>query len=102
MQDWAIALGMLLLLGLIVGLLLRFFVGLACVLAGAVFAAWLLGYLATPQITEAYAGLVRLLAASGLTSELVFTLAGLVFLIGVCGGVLLTSRLRAFDRVALT
>lgn len=100
MPTWAIVFAVVLLLGLIAGLLLRFFVTMACLIAGGVGLAYLLGYVSMSQISEGFTELQRILSAAGVSSTLLFTGTGLVFVAGMCGGVLLTSRLRAFDHVS--
>ncbi len=90
-----------LILGLIAGLLLRFFVALVFLLAGAVALTWLLGYVSAVQIWRGVSALERTLGGLGVAGVLLFSVVGIVFVVGMCGGVLLTSRLRAFDRPAL-
>lgn len=101
MPEWALVYAVVLFLGLIAGLLLRFFLGLACVLLGAVGLGWLLGYVNTSQVVRGVAALGRILAGVGVSSALLFSVVGVVFLLGMCVGVLLTSRLRALDRIAV-
>ncbi len=90
-----------LILGLIAGLLLRFFVALVFLLAGAVALTWLLGYVSAAQIWRGVSALERTLGGLGVAGVLLFTVVGIVFVVGMCSGVLLTSRLRAFDRPTL-
>lgn len=86
-----------LLLGLTAGLLARFLIALACAIVAAVGLVWLLGYLSASQVGRGVAALGSFLSGLGLRSQLLFTVTGAVFVAGLCSGVLLTSRLRAFD-----
>ncbi len=98
--DWSIVYLVALVLGLVVGLMLRFLLTLL-VVATIVFVVgiWVFGLLdpATlarlPTIVEQYLGGVSV------GPQILLTVGGLVFLGGVLGGVLLTSRLRGLEHV---
>ena len=92
-----VAYATLLLLGLIVGLLARYLLALAAallVLAALVVA--LIGLFDPAALSRIPELLGRLWSDLPFSSTLVSTVGALVFLIGVLGGVLLTTPIRAF------
>lgn len=86
--------------GVMAGLLVRFLLALVLLIGGAVGVLLLLGYVSTSQVGRGLADLEKILAALGFGPSLLFTLVGTLFLAGMCGGVLLTTRVRAFDRAS--
>lgn len=94
-------LAVVLLLGVIAGLLLRFVLAMLAVLASVVGLAWLLGFVSAGELAVALRSLGNFLAVEGISSALLATVVGATFVLGSLGGVLLTSRLRAFDRIAV-
>ena len=101
MSAWMVEGAVVLLLGLIVGLLLRFVLAVVAAFAGSVGLAWLLGYVRTADLARGVVTLGRVAAVAGFSTALLVTTVGAIFLLGTFGGVLLTSRLRAFDRTAV-
>ena len=98
--SWFIEYAVVLLVGVIVGLLLRFVVTVLLVGAGAVGVLVVLGYLNFPLIAAAARSAAHLTERRGGTAAatVLFTVVGLVFLGGVVAGLVLTTPLRAFDR----
>ncbi len=96
--DWSIVYLVALVLGLVVGLMLRFLLTLV-VVATIVFivGTWVFGlfdpaaFASLPRFVEQYLGGVSV------GPQTFLSVGGLVFLGGVLGGVLLTSRLRGLE-----
>lgn len=96
---WLIAYSILLVLGVIVGLLLRFLLVLIVVAAALVLlAVWLLAFFDPGALGQLRSLVSGLFSGIALSPELLFTTGTLVFLGGVLGGVLLTTRLRGIEQ----
>lgn len=96
---WVIAYTVALILGLIVGLLLRFLLAVVIVAAiVVVLGVWLLGLVDLSALSQLPTLTGRLLGGLPIGPQMLFTLGGLVFIVGVLVGVLLTTRLRILDR----
>lgn len=87
-------------LGVVAGLLLRFFVALIALLAVGVGLLWLLGYLPAAVIERAGSALRQGFAGLALGPEVLFSLVGAVFVAGLLIGVLLTTPLPGSSRPA--
>jgi hypothetical protein len=85
-------------LGLIVGLLLRQIVTTILVLAAVLVGVWLIGLVAASALAGLPTLTGRILGGLPIGPQVLFTVGGLVFLVGVLGGLLLTSRLSILDR----
>lgn len=83
-----------LLLGVSLGLLLRFAVALVVVLAAVVGIVALLGYLDVRLFGQVLAWLARRTVLLDTLEGFLFTVVGLVFVVGVVAGLLLTTPLR--------
>ncbi len=96
--SWLVVWAVLLLLGLVVGVLARFLLTLAVavVILGLIGIA-LLGLFAPAMLSELPGIFGGLWNDLPVTSATLFTLGAVVFLIGVLGGVLLTTPLRALS-----
>ena len=98
-SEGLVVYAVLLFAGLIVGLLLRFLLTLIVVVtAVAIIGVWLLGWLDPTALSQWPTWVNQYLGGRLVGGEMFFTLGGLVFLVGVLLGVLLTSRLRALER----
>jgi hypothetical protein len=96
--SWFVQYAVVLLIGMIVGLMLRFVVAIVLVGVAAVGTIVLLGYVGAPVLSQASGLVVRAAERLGGVAGVLFTVVGLVFVAGVLGGLLLTSPLRAFGR----
>ncbi len=83
-----------LLLGVSLGLLLRFAVALVVVLAAVVGIVALLGYLDVRLFGQVLAWLAQRTVLLDTLEGFLFTVVGLVFVVGVVAGLLLTTPLR--------
>lgn len=98
--SWLLVYLVVLALGVVAGLLLRFFVALVAVIAVGVGLLWLLGYLPASVIERAGATLRQGLAGLTLGPEVLFSVVGGVFVAGLLIGVLLTTPLPGWSRPA--
>jgi hypothetical protein len=85
-------------LGLIVGLLLRQIVTTILVLAAVLVGVWLLGLVSASALAGLPTLTGRFLGGLPIGPQVLFTVGGVVFLVGVLVGLLLTSRLNLLDR----
>ena len=92
--PWVIEYTVVLLLGLIAGLLLRFLLVMVAVVATAVIFVWLLGYIDTASLDQLPSLTGRLLFGLPIGPQVLFTLGAVVFLVGMLIGLLLTTRVR--------
>lgn len=95
---WVIEYTVVLLLGLIVGLLIRYIILIVTFLIAAVLFVWLLGYVDTSLLSKLPTLTGRFLDGLPIGPQVLFTLGAMVFFIGLFIGLLLTTRLRALDR----
>lgn len=92
--PWVIEYTVVLLLGLVAGLLLRFLLVIVAVVVTAVVFVWLLGYIDTSSLSQLPSLTGRLLDGLPIGPQVLFTLGALIFLIGVFVGLLLTTHVR--------
>ena len=95
---WVFYYTVVLVLGLIAGLLLRFLITLIVLVVAAIGVIWLLGYIDTSLLANLPTLTGRYLAGLPIGPQVLFTAAGAIFLVGAFIGLLLTTRLSAFDR----
>jgi hypothetical protein len=96
--DWSIVYLVALVLGLVVGLMLRFLLTLV-VVATIVFivGTWVFGLLDPAAFAQLPRFVEQYLGGVSVGPQTFLSVGGLVFLGGVLGGVLLTSRLRGLE-----
>jgi hypothetical protein len=100
--PWVIEYTVVLLLGLIAGLLLRFILVVAAVVVTAVIFVWLLGFIDTSALSQLPSLTGRLLYGLPIGPQVLFTLGALVFLVGMFIGLLLTTRIRVVSEAPST
>jgi hypothetical protein len=95
---WVLYYTVILVLGLIAGLQLRFLIALIVLVVAVIGVIWLLGYIDTSLLVNLPTLTGKYLAGLPIGPQVLVTVAGAVFLVGVLISLLLTTRLRAFDR----
>jgi len=88
-------------LGVVTGLLVRYLVAVGAVVGAGFATLWLLGYADSSVLTRAFAAARDLLASLPWGSQTLFTLVGATFVLGLLLGVLLTTRVRLLDARAV-
>jgi len=95
---WVLYYTVVLVLGLIAGLELRYLIALLVLVVTVIGVIWLLGYVDTSLLANLPTLTGRYLAGLPIGPQVLVTVAGAVFLVGVLVSLLLTTRLKAFDR----
>lgn len=95
--GWAIEYGVIFILGLIAGLLVRFLILVVTVVILAVVVIWLLGYIASSLLSSLPTFTGHVVAGLSIGPQILFTVGALIFIVGVFLGVLLTTRLRGLQ-----
>jgi hypothetical protein len=96
---WVTVYTVVILLGLIAGLLLRYILTVVIVTTiVVVLGIWLLGLLDASALSQLPTLTGRLMAGLPIGPQVLFTVGAAVFLTGAFVGLLLTTRIRAFDR----
>ena len=96
--SWVIEYTVVLLLGLIAGLLIRYIILIVTILVAAVLFVWLLGFVDTALLSKLPTLTGRFLGGLPIGPQVLFTQGALIFFMGLFIGLLLTTRLRALDR----
>lgn len=99
---WVIEYTVILFIGLIAGLLLRFMLTILALVAAAVLFVWLLGYVDTSVLSGLPTITGRLINGLPIGPQVLFTLGALVFIVGMFLGLLLTTRLPGLARIRAT
>jgi hypothetical protein len=96
--TWVIEYTVVLLLGLIAGLLIRYIIVIVAILIAAVLFVWLLGYVDSSLLSKLPTLAGHLVDGLPIGPQVLFTLGAMIFFVGLTIGLLLTTRLRALDR----
>jgi hypothetical protein len=95
---WVIVYTVTILIGLIAGLLLRFILAIVIASAVIVFGVWLLGAFDSAVLAQLPTLSGRVVGGLSIGPEILFSVGAVVFLVGLFLGLLLTTRVRVFDR----